>query len=224
MSAAGRGPRRGGEHDYYPTPAWCVARLLEAWTPRPGLLVDPCAGDGAIIRAVPGREWMANDLRAECAPRLRASGVAAPQSLDFLARECDEWIARSNHATAIVTNPPFSLAEQFVWRCLSCYPRADVAMLLRLDFLATAGRHRLVRAFAPDVYVIPDRPSFTCDGRADSQSYAWMIWPAARSGPVGAISVLALTPAHERHSNTTKGQRHGKREQGDPARQPGRRP
>jgi len=52
MSATGRGRERD-EHDFYETPAWCVHRLLEAVPQLPGgAWLEPCAGKGAIIRAV----------------------------------------------------------------------------------------------------------------------------------------------------------------------------
>lgn len=51
MSATGRSDVRRLD-DFYATPAWCVRRLLEGVNPPGGLWLEPCAGDGAIIRAV----------------------------------------------------------------------------------------------------------------------------------------------------------------------------
>ena len=48
MSATNRGAVRN-EHDFYPTPAWCVHRLLEAVPLPAGRWLEPCVGDGAKI-------------------------------------------------------------------------------------------------------------------------------------------------------------------------------
>jgi len=38
--------------DVYPTPEWCVHRLLDEWCPNlPSILLEPCVGDGAILKA-----------------------------------------------------------------------------------------------------------------------------------------------------------------------------
>lgn len=55
MTATGRSSKLSPSADNYPTPGWCVRRFLEAW---PSLAhvgtrwLEPCAGDGSIIRAV----------------------------------------------------------------------------------------------------------------------------------------------------------------------------
>ena len=94
----------------------------------------------------------------------------------------------------VITNPPFSDAEAFLRRSLEL---ADhVVLLLRLNFLASAKRAELMRERAPDVYVLPNRPSF--DGKGtDSIEYAWFHWPARRRRS-GRIQVLPCTPASER--------------------------
>ena len=71
MSATGRGAERRAS-DYYPTPAWCIWRLLDALSlPCRCTWLEPAAGDGAIVRAVnavvPDLDWVAVDIRPECA-------------------------------------------------------------------------------------------------------------------------------------------------------------
>lgn len=95
MTATGRGAERV-DLDAYPTPSWCVRRLLEAVDlplelpaergtlthgTRGARWLEPCAGDGAIIRAAnayctaAGKAaeifWHANELRPEMLPLLR---------------------------------------------------------------------------------------------------------------------------------------------------------
>lgn len=51
MSSTKRGTKRV-ELDQYPTPKWCVHRLLEAVDLPAGRWLEPCAGAGNIINAV----------------------------------------------------------------------------------------------------------------------------------------------------------------------------
>ena len=55
----------------------------------------------------------------------------------------------------------------------------------------------------PDLYVLPNRPSFTKNGNTDSIEYAWFVWGHDRyvSGGQARPSVwklLDLTPKEER--------------------------
>lgn len=101
MSATNRSPRGGAGVDAFHTPPWAVARLLEAVqlpvTDRPWL--EPCAGDGAIVRAVqahPGFDrvrWAVVELREDMRePLAQLPGLITPPIVgDFLT---DEGTAR----------------------------------------------------------------------------------------------------------------------------------
>jgi predicted RNA methylase len=133
MSATNRGGQRI-EHDIYETPAWCVRRFLERVRLPAGRWCDPCAGNGAIVRAVRRKniEWSVVELRRECAEPLRAFCVE-PVIGDYMQTDTESDV--------IITNPPFSLAMPFVQKALG---EADhVAMLLRVNFLASAERAEL---------------------------------------------------------------------------------
>ena len=54
-----------------------------------------------------------------------------------------------------------------------------------------------MRAQEPDVYVLPNRPSFTGHG-TDSCEYAWFVFGASRPKPRGLVRVLATTPKEQR--------------------------
>lgn len=81
MSATNRGAERRAD-DYYATPAWATAALLD-WFERQrltmrGTILDPFAGDGAILEVVKDRSWpwverlAAVEIRPEAEPALRA--------------------------------------------------------------------------------------------------------------------------------------------------------
>lgn len=189
MSSTNRGSERR-EADFYPSPAWTVHRLLEVWEPQGERWSDPCAGEGAIVRAVrsfygaPGA-WIVGDIRREVVPILRK---LEPGGL-FIG----DYLKHGVKADVILTNPPFSLAQEFVTRALKDAP--TVAMLLSLNFLGSADRAAWWHELPPvQLYILPDRPSFSGDGGADSVTYAWYVWEddGIHAGPP---VVLATTPA-----------------------------
>jgi len=100
----------------------------------------------------------------------------------------------SLETVTVVTNPPYNKAEAFVRACRKVYPNADMAFLLRLGFLASDDRLALYTDIgAPDVYVLPNRPSFT-GGGTDSADYGWFVWPRRVRRTEGRLVVLDGTP------------------------------
>ena len=101
-----------------------------------------------------------------------------------------DFFDRKHAADCIVCNPPYSQAMEFIKHALK--HSHSVWMLLRLDFLGSntrTGRGDWYRAGnTPDVYVMSRRPSFTNDGKTDSNYYGWFHWH--RKQTEGKIKVL----------------------------------
>ena len=193
MSSTNRAaPRRPA--DYYPTPTWCTALLLEELHLPGGRWLEPCAGDGAILRAVSSVRddvvWHTGDIRASGGVVADHPAVARHTTGDFLSMTPPEV-----PYDVLLTNPPYSLAMEFVRHGLLM---ADhVVMLLRLNFLASGGRAAFMREHTPSVYVLPNRPSFTGKG-TDSIEYAWFHW-SRLGGEAAQVRVLrALSPAERK--------------------------
>jgi hypothetical protein len=199
VSATGRGRAREPE-DYYTSPSWTVRRLLEAWQPpMEGNLVEPSAGNGAVIRAFadsgisPGR-WFACEVREEEA--LTLSALCRSRICNFLRDPFLDMVG-GRGVSAVIGNPPYTYAFEFVQRARELFVDADVCFLLRLAFAASEDRNGFMRENPPDVYLLPNRPSFTGEG-TDSADYAWMIWPTGPSRTAGSFRVLNTTPLSER--------------------------
>lgn len=194
MSAAGRGAVRA-LHDYYPTPAWALERFLEAH-PIGGQWLEPSAGDGALLRVLRGHPHAEVDLTAmDLNPRNRLGRYLDPGQPfiwrgDFLAHPPVGF-------DGVIGNPPYEHAEAFVRQGLAAAP--VVAYLLRLNFLEGLGRAPLLHAFPPDVYVLPNRPSFRWDGKTDATAYAWIVFRREMRG-AGSVQVLDTTPAAVRRA------------------------
>jgi hypothetical protein len=76
-----------------------------------------------------------------------------------------------------------------------------VIMLLRLNFLASEERSEFMQRTRPDVYVLPNRPSFVLAGKTDSIEYAWFHW---HKNSTGIVRVLPTTPIEERRTRRKK--------------------
>ena len=187
MSSTNRGAERRTD-DAYMTPAWCVRALLKVWQPRAGNMVEPAVGAGSIVRAIGiGGGWALYDVR----PCERVDDVPVI-CLDFL-----DLTMADPFVQTCITNPPYCLAEEFIRHSRKLYPQAELVFLLRIAFLASAARLPLWRDLGtPDVFVLPNRPSFT-GGGTDSADYAWFRWPVEKRDH-GDIRVLAETPKAER--------------------------
>jgi hypothetical protein len=166
--------------------------------PNGALWYDPCAGHGAIIRAVDSRrshlQWMAHEIRPECAHELNnlAIDVQIGDALTHLAIN-----GIHNQVRVIITNPPYELAEDFAEQMIG-NDGATVCFLLRLNWLASTKRHQLLSHYIPDIYVLPNRPSFT-DSGTDACDYAWFVWPHHNHRrTIGKIEILDTTPKEQR--------------------------
>ena len=184
----------------YLTPSWCIDSLLAEIELPGGRWLEPCAGDGAIIRAVsakrPDVTWAACEIREGCGKPLRAiSSVEQLVIGDFFEPESQRALMDLGQFDVILTNPPFSLAGDFINACL---PLAKLTvLLLRLNFLEGAERAPFWRVHAPDVCVLSNRPSFTGKG-TDATAYAWFVFRGGVERTHGHLRVLAPVPAAER--------------------------
>ena len=186
----------------FATPGWAVARLFEAWRPQPGPILEPSAGSGSIIRTAKAlgleNPWYAVECRAQTRERLDEAGARLVWIDDFLTWDPPP-VTTTVEPTTVMTNPPFALCEAFVRRAETLFPYADLCFLVRLGFLASEERLRLWSDVGvPDVYVLPNRPSFTGDGSTDSADYAWAIWPGRVRRDGGTVRILASTPLEVR--------------------------
>lgn len=216
MSSTNRGGKRT-KADNYPTPKFCVLRLLERIDPhrqRWGgqFAFEPCAGEGAIIAAAnefyKGSEraptWVSNELRKDAKLVLSRHVPPSHQNFgDYLDRDRSFQGGTCAHINPgmLISNPPFNIAYEVIQRSLH-FREADIYMLLRLNFLASVKRAKFMNEFPPDVYVLPNRPDFKAHGKTDSIEYAWFRWPAGkRRRAAGAVQALDTTPLAERRVN-----------------------
>ena len=193
MSATGRGSTRL-KYDSYYTPGWCVDLILKEIENRYQIShrlaangqrrwIEPAVGGGDIIKAVnksefPDVRWTTVDINPEVDAMIEGDGVSALVN--------GTW-------DVCISNPPYSLAFDFAKAAVSsCH---WTIFLLRLNWLASAKRSTWIQKNTPAIFVIPNRPSFTPDGKTDSSDYAWMVWS---TDILPCVHVLPSTPIQHR--------------------------
>lgn len=201
MSSTNRGGLRS-EADDYSTPEWAVRRLLDVYRPPagPGVWLEPAAGEGNIIRVVneilPSVRWLACELRSECHQHL-VTATGDPRRVfitNFITNP--PRIPEGKRIEVIITNPPYRLAAEFIAQSFAL--AEEVVMLLRLNYLGSDHRAEFLRHYPPDVYVLPNRPSFKGNGKTDSPEYAWFVFRPCEKREVGELMILPSTPPEQR--------------------------
>ena len=177
---SGRAPLADRKDDLYETPPEAVRALLAVEQIPAGAIWEPACGPGSIVRVL-----------KEAGHRVYATDLVDYASLDQDAARIDflmEQQAPDFHIGAIITNPPYKLAGQFVRHALPLCPR--VIMLLRLAFLESDRRSSILDGGQlARVHVfrnrLPRMHRAGWDGPQASSSlaFAWFVWDREHSGP-----------------------------------------
>ena len=174
---SGKAPLSVRKDDCYETPAVATNALMAVET-LPEIIWEPACGPGAIVEVL----------------RTMGKTVIATDLVDY---GCENSIARRDFlmeqsapdgCEAIVTNPPFKLASEFVRHGLLLVPK--VVLLLRLAFLEGTGRSDVIDGgkFAR-VHVFRNRlPRMHRRGwegaeATNTMAFAWFVWDRAHNGP-----------------------------------------
>lgn len=209
-------------NEYYITPISEIVKFLEAWREDvhplswPQRILDPCAGGNKETITVPRLDKLGNPHKdgpwivppsppsypeafrqiPDWNPTVVTADIRTDAIADyagcFLEPTCFNFLPKFD---AIIFNPPFSLALEFIQKALNdVRPSGFVAALLRLNFLGSNERNAWLRANPPTwIYVHGKRMSFTPDGGTDSIEYAHMVWsrPPHREEKYSKLRVLA---------------------------------
>lgn len=155
------------ERDLYETPAWVTEAL------RPHLyggifhVWEPACGSGKMVRALQSFG-------------LTVNGTDIENGTDFLLHDC----GLDDGYEAIITNPPYALAQEFIEHSLR-QPVSVVAMLLRTDYDHAKSRLHLFDdpRFSKKVVLTKRIQWFEDSKGSPSFNHAWFIWETAHGGP-----------------------------------------
>lgn len=203
------------EGDRYYTPRWIVDQCMQIVLPevvgeqRTHRIIEPCAGTGRFVdglrRKYPAATIIANDLFEDG----RTWPAADIQTyVDYLG-------GRRWEADLLVTNPPFSLALEFIKRALT--DTIAVVVLVRQGFLASAARAAFFREHPPaHVFLLANRPSFDVppevladpaygwkEGQTDTADYVFICWGHEEFGHTTRLHWLPDVPLKARQGFAT---------------------
>lgn len=148
------------ETDFYPTPPDVTFALLDFLRPPYGTTViwDPACGEGHMVKQI---RKMGYDV----------FGTDIKNGADFLTYDPMRYFSW------IITNPPFSLSEQFIRRCGEL--KKPFAMLLKSQYWHAKRRISLFREYTP-TWILPLtwRPDFCFGDRGGSPTMdvMWCVW------------------------------------------------
>ena len=161
---ANQGTRK--DYDFYPTPPEVTYTLLEALElPKEYVIWEPAAGDGAMMEVVHNAGY-----------KVIAQDLAWAAGEDFLHPD-----TKHEH-DFILTNPPWSLAEEFIVAGCEKMHRG-MALLLKATFWNTKGHLALFKKYKPRLVMpLTWRPAFVPErGKSPMLDVLWTVW--AREGP-----------------------------------------
>jgi hypothetical protein len=153
--------------DQYETPAWVTLALVPHLPEINDMIWEPACGSGKMVAALrqAGFDVTGSDI---------ADGV------DFLCHPAKSGIG------AIITNPPYALAREFIERAWHFNSVRVVAMLLRTDFDHAATRAHLFAGCptsAKKVVLTKRIRWFEGSDGSPSFNHCWMIWDRQHRGP-----------------------------------------
>jgi hypothetical protein len=187
IAGTGCAPLAKRKDDLYETPDVAVHALLGAEPlPKERVIWEPACGPGSIVKVLRsvGYRVYATDL-------VDYGCEDSSSRVDFLMERLPPF-----PIGAVVTNPPFKIAGEFIAHALDLgIPK--VMMLLRLQFLESQRRSSILdKGLLARVHVFANRlPMMHRYGwsgpkNTSAVTYAWFIWEAGHSGSaqLGRIS------------------------------------
>jgi len=163
--------------DFYPTPTEVTRALLrvEPFVP-PMTIWEPACGNGAMSKVLEstGLNVFSTDLN---------NHGYGQTGVDFI--DTDHGLMKDfgfyNHGTAIVTNPPFNLAYEFIEHAIRDLQVQKLCLLMKLS--ALEGRKRatlLEETHLSRVWVFKNRIQLTRNGEemrsGGMMAFAWFVW------------------------------------------------
>jgi hypothetical protein len=153
--------------DFYPTPENVTIALMGYLDlPKTTAIWEPACGEGHMSKVLEklGFDVNSSDLHD------RGYGI---NGIDFLQTkridiDRSEWI---------ITNPPFSLSEQFIRKCIE--HKLPFAMLLKSQYWHSAKRRKLFEEHRPKaVLPLTWRPDFLFGSKSGSPTMEciWTVW------------------------------------------------
>jgi len=146
-------PKRKVYSDDFQTPYWVIEYLVP-YLKKEWIIWECAMGKGNLVRALEQRGF-------------KVIGTDIKDGYDFL-----KWTPK--RFDCIVTNPPYSLKNEFLERCYEL--GKPFALLLPLTALETERRQRLFKKYGVEIIVLPKRVNFETPSGKGSGSWFPVGW------------------------------------------------
>lgn len=128
------------------------------------------------MRATSPQRWRSAGTRRSSPTTYGRCWPCDDGSYDFL----DPETYHKDEFDHVITNPPYSKAQEFVERALEV-AKSHVAMLLRIQFLESVKRYEFFKLNPPKwVFVFSSRIAMYPEGEENrgggTQCFAWFVW------------------------------------------------
>ena len=154
-------------------------------------IIEPTAGNGAIIKELLAHPNVkTTDITAVETRSEERSALCSliPRSRVHI-RDVTGLTYQQNYRFDLaITNPPFKDSMEITQWCL--VNARVVCVLNRLSWVASVGRHAFMTQHQPDIFVLPQRPSFA-HGRTDSADYCWYLFHSGSRGHMHWLPILS---------------------------------
>lgn len=171
LAASSHSEQDREQNDYYATPPIAVEELLKR-EKFSKYILEPAVGGGSIAEVMKSHGHIVQSMD------IVDRGYEGTEVRDFLQTSKNDLICSPD----IITNPPYSIATEFVEHALDIsMDSVKVAMLLKIQFLETKKRLTLFRKYPPKfIYVFTNRIACAKNGNFNGESsavcYAWFVW------------------------------------------------
>jgi len=165
-----------GNIDFWRTPPQATQALFDMETFYGKNTLEPGCGAGDMTKIL-----QKNGLNV-------TTSDIYPWDMDYTDEICDFLHPNSYHTNQfdhVITNPPYHLAEEFIWKALKV-SKGKVAMLLPLEFMQAQKRIKLfTEAPLHTIYVFSYRIPFWKKGYdkpLNNKRHAWYVWSSGNMG------------------------------------------
>ncbi len=175
------------ESDFYVTPSKVISDFISEcnyYFKDVKSILEPCAGNGAFIKSIIDSGIYKQSFLKKGEPSITAVELRDEQFSELLPivdtltiGNYLSWDSKKKY-DLIITNPPYSLAEEFIRHSFDLVnpDTGKIIMLLRINFLGAQRRFDFWKKYPlTNLHPLSCRPSFTKSG-TDQTEYAWFVW------------------------------------------------
>lgn len=166
------------DYDFYATDPIAVQKLLEQYQIKGTDVLEPCIGNGNIANTV--NKFYGNQ-KSITGVDIVDRGYPNTILSDYLTWEPEKKF------DCIITNPPYSLAKEFVEKSMKLLNSdGQLMMFLKIQFLEGAKRKEMFSKYPPKyIYVFRNRMATWNNGEpldpngkrwATTMCHAWFVW------------------------------------------------